>query len=172
MILVSGASGNAGGAVLQEVLKSNRPLKAMYRSPEDAAKASAEVGAVIADFADKPSLGRALDGVDAVYPRACGTRRQYGGCLSGSRRASCGSELRAGSRRLSEVLPELAPQSRRQARGIWPRLHNSTAEQLYAEHRDVLRTHHQDPGRILCRHGMLEPALSMSAMLLRWQQGR
>jgi uncharacterized protein YbjT (DUF2867 family) len=67
MILVTGASGNAGGAVLHEVLKTNRPVKAMYRSPEDAAKASTEVGAVIADFADKPSLGRALDGVDAVY---------------------------------------------------------------------------------------------------------
>jgi len=67
MILVTGASGNAGGAVLKEVLKTNRPVKAMYRSPEDAAKASAEVGCVIADFADKPSLGRALEGVDAVY---------------------------------------------------------------------------------------------------------
>jgi len=67
MILVTGASGNAGGAVLKEVLNTDRPVKAMYRSPEDAAKASAEVGAVIADFADKPSLGRALEGVDAVY---------------------------------------------------------------------------------------------------------
>src|SRR5215472_4154469 len=67
MILVTGASGNAGGAVLKEILKTDRPVKAMYRSAEDAAKASAEVGAVIADFADKPSLGRALDGVDAVY---------------------------------------------------------------------------------------------------------
>jgi uncharacterized protein YbjT (DUF2867 family) len=67
MILITGASGNAGGVVLKEVLKSNRPVKAMYRSPEDAAKASAEVGAVNADFADKPSLGRALEGVDTVY---------------------------------------------------------------------------------------------------------
>jgi uncharacterized protein YbjT (DUF2867 family) len=67
MILITGASGNAGGAVLKEVLKTNRPIKAMYRSPEDAAKASKDAGVVIADFADKPSLGRALEGVDAVY---------------------------------------------------------------------------------------------------------
>jgi uncharacterized protein YbjT (DUF2867 family) len=67
MILITGASGNADGAVLKEVLKTNRPVKAMYRSPEDAAKAPAEVGAVIADFADKPSLSRALEGVDTVY---------------------------------------------------------------------------------------------------------
>jgi uncharacterized protein YbjT (DUF2867 family) len=41
MILVTGASGNAGGAVLKQILKTNRPVKAMYRSPEDAAKAPA-----------------------------------------------------------------------------------------------------------------------------------
>ena len=67
MILVTGASGNAGGAVLKEVLKTNKPVKGMYRSPADAAKASVEVGAVIADFADRGSLGRALEGVEAVY---------------------------------------------------------------------------------------------------------
>src|ERR1700756_5836666 len=67
MILVTGASGNVGGAVLKEVLKTNRPVRAMYRSPEDAAKVPADVAAVIADFADKPSLGRALEGVDTMY---------------------------------------------------------------------------------------------------------
>src|SRR5215471_10809187 len=67
MILVTGASGNAGGAVLKEVLETNKPVKAMYRSPEDAARASKDARAVIADFADKPSLGRALEAVDAVY---------------------------------------------------------------------------------------------------------
>jgi uncharacterized protein YbjT (DUF2867 family) len=67
MILVTGASGNAGGSVLKEVLKTNQPVSAMYRSPEDAAKAPEKVRAVIADFADPPSLGRALKGVDTVY---------------------------------------------------------------------------------------------------------
>jgi uncharacterized protein YbjT (DUF2867 family) len=67
MILVTGASGNAGGTVLREVLKTGKPVKAMYRSPEDAAKSPENVEAVIADFADKPSLARALKGVDSVY---------------------------------------------------------------------------------------------------------
>jgi uncharacterized protein YbjT (DUF2867 family) len=67
MILVTGASGNAGGTVLREVLKSGKPVKAMYRSPEDAAKSPENVEAVIADFADKPSLARALTSVDTVY---------------------------------------------------------------------------------------------------------
>jgi len=39
----------------------------MYRSREDAARVPADVPAVIADFGDKPSLRRALEGVDAVY---------------------------------------------------------------------------------------------------------
>jgi uncharacterized protein YbjT (DUF2867 family) len=67
MILVTGASGNVGGAVLKEILKTNEPAKAMFRSPEDAAKAPADVATVIADFADKPSLRRAVEGVDTVY---------------------------------------------------------------------------------------------------------
>jgi uncharacterized protein YbjT (DUF2867 family) len=67
MILVTGASGGAGGAVLKEVLKTNKPFRAMYRSREDAVRVPANIPAMIADFADKPSLRRALEGVDAVY---------------------------------------------------------------------------------------------------------
>jgi uncharacterized protein YbjT (DUF2867 family) len=39
----------------------------MYRSNEDAAKAPSGASPVIADFADRASLNRALDGVDRVY---------------------------------------------------------------------------------------------------------
>ena len=67
MILVTGVSGNAGGTVLGEVLKTGKPVKALYRSPDDAAKSPGNTQAVIADFADRPSLARALKGVDTVY---------------------------------------------------------------------------------------------------------
>ena len=67
MILITGASGNAGGAVLHELLKSSSEVRAMYRSKEEAAKAPQGAAAVIADFADKQSLRRALEGVDIVY---------------------------------------------------------------------------------------------------------
>jgi uncharacterized protein YbjT (DUF2867 family) len=67
MILITGASGNAGGAVLREVLKSGSGVRAMYRSKEEAAKAAKGATAVIADFADKQSLRGALESVDAVY---------------------------------------------------------------------------------------------------------
>ena len=67
MILITGATGTVGRAVLEEVRKTGKPLKAMYRSAEDAKKAPAGVAAVIADFADKASLKAALQGVDTVF---------------------------------------------------------------------------------------------------------
>jgi uncharacterized protein YbjT (DUF2867 family) len=67
MILITGASGNAGGAVLHEVLKTGSGACAMYRSQQDSAKVPQGAAAVIADFADKASLGRATQGVDTVY---------------------------------------------------------------------------------------------------------
>jgi uncharacterized protein YbjT (DUF2867 family) len=67
MILITGATGTVGRAVLEEVRKTGKPLKAMYRSEEDAKKAPPGVAAVIADFADKASLKAALQGVDTVF---------------------------------------------------------------------------------------------------------
>ena len=67
MILVTGASGNAGAAVLAELRKHNAPVKAMYRSQADVEKASPGTQAVIADFSDKPSLLRAFKGVNQLY---------------------------------------------------------------------------------------------------------
>jgi uncharacterized protein YbjT (DUF2867 family) len=67
MVLITGSSGSVGSAVLKEVLKTGKPLRAMYRSKEDAAKAPPNVPTVIADFQDKPSLRNALQGVDTVF---------------------------------------------------------------------------------------------------------
>ena len=67
MILVTGASGTAGKAVLAEVARSGARHRAMYRSKADAAKAPAGTDTVIADFADKASLAAALQGVESVY---------------------------------------------------------------------------------------------------------
>jgi uncharacterized protein YbjT (DUF2867 family) len=67
MILVTGASGQVGRQVLEEVLKTGKPVKAMYRSAEDARSALSGVEAVIADFADKASLAKALQGIEAIY---------------------------------------------------------------------------------------------------------
>jgi len=67
MILVTGASGTVGRPVLEEVAKTGKPVKAMYRGAEDARNAPAGVATVIADFADKASLAKALQGIDTIY---------------------------------------------------------------------------------------------------------
>jgi uncharacterized protein YbjT (DUF2867 family) len=53
MILITGASGTVGRAVLEEVREAGKPFKAMYRNAEDAKKAPPGVPTVLADFADK-----------------------------------------------------------------------------------------------------------------------
>lgn len=67
MILITGASGTVGKAVLREVAKTGAAHRAMYRSKDEAAKAPAGTQTVIADFADRPSLASALKGVESVY---------------------------------------------------------------------------------------------------------
>jgi uncharacterized protein YbjT (DUF2867 family) len=67
MILVTGASGNAGGAVVNELLKTAAPFRAMYRSQQDAAKAPPGVATAIADFSSLESLQHALTGIESVY---------------------------------------------------------------------------------------------------------
>ncbi len=68
MILITGASGSVGRAVLQEAIihtKSN--IRSMYRSKEEAVKAPTGCKPVLADYADKRSLRNALEGVTSVY---------------------------------------------------------------------------------------------------------
>jgi uncharacterized protein YbjT (DUF2867 family) len=67
MILVTGASGTVGKAVLNEVARSGAKHKAMYRSAADSAKAPAGTQTVVADFAKKETLAPALHGVESVY---------------------------------------------------------------------------------------------------------
>ena len=62
MILITGASGSVGKAVLLEAIRRESKVRAMYRSKEEAAKAPSGCQAVLADYADKHSLGKALDG--------------------------------------------------------------------------------------------------------------
>jgi uncharacterized protein YbjT (DUF2867 family) len=67
MILITGASGSVGKAVLQEAIGKLPKVRAMYRSKEDAANAPSGCESVLADYSDKPSLLKALNGVTAAY---------------------------------------------------------------------------------------------------------
>jgi uncharacterized protein YbjT (DUF2867 family) len=65
LVLVSGATGQQGGAIASELLDAGWPVRAMTRKPDsDAAKALAARGAEVvqADLDDEASLVRALDG--------------------------------------------------------------------------------------------------------------
>src|SRR5260370_19307442 len=67
MIIITGASGTVGKAVLQEGIRRDSKVRAMYRSKEEAAKAPSGCEPVLADYADKQSLRKALNGVTSVY---------------------------------------------------------------------------------------------------------
>ena len=67
MILITGASGTVGRAVFEEVRKAGAAFRGMYRNEADAKNAPAATSTVIADFADKESLRRGLNGVDTVF---------------------------------------------------------------------------------------------------------
>jgi len=67
MILITGASGSVGKAVLLEAIRKESGVRAMYRSKEEAAKAPSGCEPVLADYSDKQSLRKALDGVSSVY---------------------------------------------------------------------------------------------------------
>jgi uncharacterized protein YbjT (DUF2867 family) len=65
LVLVSGATGQQGGAIARELLGAGWPVRAMTRKPQsDAARALAALGAeiVTADLDDDSSLHRVLDG--------------------------------------------------------------------------------------------------------------
>jgi uncharacterized protein YbjT (DUF2867 family) len=70
IILVTGATGRQGGAVLRKLRERGFPVRALTRDPNDA-KARSLVGqgteVVRGDLDDPASLTRAMDGVDGVF---------------------------------------------------------------------------------------------------------
>ena len=70
LVLVTGATGNQGGAVARELLAGGHKVRAMTRKPQgDAAQALASLGAEVAygDLDDPRSLEPALDGVWGMF---------------------------------------------------------------------------------------------------------
>jgi uncharacterized protein YbjT (DUF2867 family) len=68
MILVTGATGTVGGAVVARLAAARAPFRALVRKPDDVARLARDgVAAVVGDLADQASLDRALAGVQAVF---------------------------------------------------------------------------------------------------------
>lgn len=67
MILVSGATGNAGGAVLGALVGAGEKVRALLRSESKRASLPAGAEAVVGDLNRPETLREALDGVRAVF---------------------------------------------------------------------------------------------------------
>ena len=66
-ILVTGATGNTGRAMVDALARRGAPVRAMVRTEADRAKLPAGVPAVVADFDDLASIAAALEGADRAY---------------------------------------------------------------------------------------------------------
>jgi len=67
-VLITGATGFVGGAILERLVAAGRPVRALTRSPEgETALRAAGAEPVRGDILDPASLERACDGCDVVY---------------------------------------------------------------------------------------------------------
>jgi uncharacterized protein YbjT (DUF2867 family) len=67
MILITGASGNVGREVLDQISQTGQPVRAAYQSHQKAADAPAGVETVIVDFNRPDTLRAALIGIDRIF---------------------------------------------------------------------------------------------------------
>ncbi len=80
MILVTGAGGNVGRPLIDELAAAGAPSRAAHRSADKAARAKAAgLDAMTVNYARPESLSPALDGVDAVFLLATGVEGQIEG---------------------------------------------------------------------------------------------
>jgi uncharacterized protein YbjT (DUF2867 family) len=80
MILVTGAGGNVGRSLLDELAAAGTPTRAAYRSADKAAQAKAAGrDTVTLDYARPETLPPALDGVEAVFLLSAGVQGQIAG---------------------------------------------------------------------------------------------
>ena len=66
-VLVTGATGNTGRAIVDELARRGAPARAMVRAGADRAKLPAGIPVAVADFDDPPSIAAALDGAERAY---------------------------------------------------------------------------------------------------------
>jgi uncharacterized protein YbjT (DUF2867 family) len=66
-VLVTGATGNTGRAIIDELARRGAPVRAMVRAEADRVKLPAGISVAVADFDDPASLAGALEGAERAY---------------------------------------------------------------------------------------------------------
>jgi uncharacterized protein YbjT (DUF2867 family) len=74
MILLTGASGSVGSALLRRLLAEGRPVRCLVRDPRELGPERVRVALVLGDLADPSSFRHAMRGVDCVVHFAAATR--------------------------------------------------------------------------------------------------
>jgi len=74
MILLTGASGTVGSALLRRLLAEGRPVRCLVRDPRELGPERVRVGLVLGDLGDPSSFRHAMRGVDCVVHLATATR--------------------------------------------------------------------------------------------------
>ncbi len=74
MILLTGASGTVGSALLRRLLAEGRPVRCLVRDPRELGPERVRVGLVLGDLGDPSSFRHAMRGIDCVVHLATATR--------------------------------------------------------------------------------------------------
>jgi uncharacterized protein YbjT (DUF2867 family) len=81
MLLLTGATGVAGSALLRRLVAEGRQVRCLVRDPRRLGPQRVRVQIALGDLADPPSFRNAMRGVDTVVHLAASTRDQPGGSI-------------------------------------------------------------------------------------------
>jgi uncharacterized protein YbjT (DUF2867 family) len=81
MVLVTGATGAVGAALVRRLADAGRPVRCLVRDPRRLGAERVRVQIALGDLADPPSFRHALRGVDAVVHLAAARRDQRRGSI-------------------------------------------------------------------------------------------
>src|SRR5919199_6333372 len=81
VLLLTGATGLVGTALLRQLLAAGRPVRCLVRDPRRLGAERVRVQIALGDLADPPSFRNALRGVDTVVHLAASLRDQQAGSI-------------------------------------------------------------------------------------------
>src|SRR3954453_5942549 len=81
VLLLTGASGTVGGALLRRLIVQGMPVRCLVRDPKELGADRVRVQIALGDLADPPSFRNAMRGIDTVIHLAGSGRDQAGGSI-------------------------------------------------------------------------------------------